>query len=291
MWPTSSATARPRSRRRSTSTPSTGPAWPRCGGSTRRFHPASIRQTRPKHPEHAGPARTPALTNRYVANTVEHHENGKQSHNPKVAGSNPAPATNASPRDRERSGGFAFVEAAGSMVPLPAFSPCSCGWLTLKRFAGRPAVSFTVVSVRPRQELDLQLEELRQLAARRGWAVISEYTDVISGTSTRPPGLGRLLADPHAPRIDVVAVWKLDRLGRSLVHLVQVIDELLGKGIHLVFAVERHMDSPTPQGRLLPNIFASVAEYERELIRERVRVGQARARAKGVRFGRRPRLV
>src|SRR5262245_11302648 len=142
-----------------------------------------------------------------------------------------------------------------------------------------------------RQELDLELEELRQLAARRGWAVVSEYTDVISGTTTRRPGLDRLLADAHAARIDVVAVWKLDRLGRSLVHMVQVIDELLGNGIHMVSATEPHMDSTTPQGRLLRNIFASVAEYERELIRERVRVGQARARAKGVRFGRRPRLV
>jgi DNA invertase Pin-like site-specific DNA recombinase len=125
-----------------------------------------------------------------------------------------------------------------------------------------------------RQELDLQLEELRQLAARRGWAVVSEYMDVISGTSTRRPGLDRLLADAHAARIDVVAVWKLERLGRSLVHLVQVIDELLGKGIHLVSATEPRMDSTTPQGRLLRNIFASVAEYERELIRARVRVGQ-----------------
>ena len=73
--------------------------------------------------------------------------------------------------------------------------------------------------------------------------------------------------------------------------MVQVIDELLGKGIHLVSATEPHMDSTTPQGRLLRNVFASVAEYERELIRKRVRAGQARARAKGVKFGRRPRLV
>src|SRR4029453_6014472 len=64
-----------------------------------------------------------------------------------------------------------------------------------------------------RQELDLQLEELRQLAARRGWAVVSEYTDVISGTSTRRPGLDRLLAGGHAGRIDVVAVWKLESAG------------------------------------------------------------------------------
>ena len=142
-----------------------------------------------------------------------------------------------------------------------------------------------------KQDLDPQLEELHRLAARRGWAVAGEYTDVISGASTRRQGLDRLLADAHAGRFDVVAVWKLDRLGRSLIHMVQIVDELLGKGIHVVSATEPHMDSTTPQGRLMRNILGSMAEYERELIRERVRAGQARARARGVRFGRRPRLV
>ncbi len=140
-----------------------------------------------------------------------------------------------------------------------------------------------------RQDLDLQLEELHRLAERRGWVVVGEYTDVISGATTRRPGLDRLLADAHAGRFDVVAVWKLDRLGRSLIHMVQVVDELLGKGIHVVSATEPHMDSTTPQGRLMRNILGSMAEYERELIRERVRAGQARA--KGVRFGRKPRVV
>jgi len=76
-----------------------------------------------------------------------------------------------------------------------------------------------------------------------------------------------------------------------LIHMIQVVDDLLAKGIHVVSATEPHLDSTTPQGRLLRNIFASVAEYERELIRERVRAGQARAKAKGVKFGRRPRQL
>ena len=142
-----------------------------------------------------------------------------------------------------------------------------------------------------KQGVDLQLEELRRFAARRGWAVADVYTDVISGTTTRRPGLDRLLTGAHAGEFEVIAVWKLDRLGRSLLHMVQVVDELLGKGIHVVSATEPHMDSTTPQGRLMRNIFASVAEYERGLIRERVRAGQARARAQGVRFGRKPRVV
>jgi DNA invertase Pin-like site-specific DNA recombinase len=142
-----------------------------------------------------------------------------------------------------------------------------------------------------KQDLDIQLDELHRLAAHRGWAVVGEYTDVISGATTRRPGLDRLLADAHAGRIDVVVVWKLDRLGRSLIHMIQVVDELLVKAIHVVSATEPHMDSTTSQGRLMRNIFASVAEYERELIRERVRAGEALARARGVRFGRRPRVV
>jgi len=142
-----------------------------------------------------------------------------------------------------------------------------------------------------RQDLDLQLEELRQFAPRRGWAVVGEYADITSGATTRRPGLDRLLQDAHRGRFDVLVIWKLDRLGRSLVHMVQTMEDLLDRGIGVVSATEAHMDSTTAQGRLLRNIFASVAEYERELIRERVRAGQARARAKGVRFGRKPRLV
>jgi len=142
-----------------------------------------------------------------------------------------------------------------------------------------------------KQAVDLQLEELHRLAARRGWLIAGVYEDVISGASTRRPSLDRLLADAHAGRFRLVAVWKLDRLGRSLIHMIQVVDDLLGKGVHVVSATEPHMDSTTPQGRLMRNIFASVAEYERELIRERVRAGQARARAQGVKFGRKPHLV
>jgi DNA invertase Pin-like site-specific DNA recombinase len=142
-----------------------------------------------------------------------------------------------------------------------------------------------------KQDLDLQLEELHRLAIRRGWAVASEYTDIISGASRRRHGLDRLLADGHSGRLAVVVVWKLDRLGRSLIHMVQVVDDLLGKGVHVVSATEPHMDSTTPQGRLMRNILGSMAEYERELIRERIRAGLERARAKGVRLGRRPRLV
>ncbi len=152
------------------------------------------------------------------------------------------------------------------------------------------AALYTRVST-DKQDVDLQVEELRRLAVRRGWEIVDEYADVISGAATKRPELDRLLAGAHAGRFDVVAVWKLDRLGRSLIHMVQVVDELLGKGVHVVSATEPHMDSTTPQGRLMRNILGSMAEYERELIRERVRAGLERAKARGVKLGRRPRVV
>ena len=136
------------------------------------------------------------------------------------------------------------------------------------------------------QDLEVQLQELREFAARREWTIVGAYADVISGAREQRPGLDRLLADAHGRKFDLLSLWKLDRLGRSLVHLVQVVDTLFSRGIDVVSATEPHLDSTTPQGRLLRNIFASVAEYERELIRERVRAGIRRAKAKGVRLGR-----
>lgn len=139
-----------------------------------------------------------------------------------------------------------------------------------------------------KQDLQLQFGELQDFARRRGWEVVATYEDVTSGAGTRRPGLDRLLTDAHGRRFDVLLLWKLDRLGRSLLHIVQVIDDILGKGIHVVSATEPHMDSTTAGGRLLRNIFASVAEYERELIKERICAGLRRARARGKRLGRPP---
>lgn len=140
-----------------------------------------------------------------------------------------------------------------------------------------------------RQDLDGQMADLRTEAARRGWDVATTYGDVISGVRARRPGLDRLLADAKTGAFQAVLVWRLDRLGRSLVHLVQVAQDLLALGVDVVSATEPHMDSTTAQGRLFRNLVATFAEYEREIIGTRVREGQARARAKGTRFGRPPR--
>jgi DNA invertase Pin-like site-specific DNA recombinase len=123
------------------------------------------------------------------------------------------------------------------------------------------------------------------------WAIVEEYSDVISGAAAKRPGLDRLMEDGRRRRFDIVLTWRLDRLGRSLVHLVRVVDELLGFGVAVVSTTEPHMDSTTPEWRLMRNIFASVAEYERELIRERVRASVRRSRARRRHWARPPEHV
>ncbi len=137
------------------------------------------------------------------------------------------------------------------------------------------------------QDPEVQLREIRTLAAARGWTISKEYVDAgISGASTSRPELSRMLADAHRGCFAGVLVWRLDRLGRSLRHLVTVVEDLLARGIEVISATDPHMDSTTPTGRLLRNIFASVAEYEREMIRERVVAGLRKAKASGKHVGR-----
>ena len=155
---------------------------------------------------------------------------------------------------------------------------------------GFPVALYARVST-TQQDPEVQLRELRTLAAARGWTISKEYVDAgISGASTSRPELSRMLANAHRGYFAGVLVWRLDRLGRSLRHLVTVVEDLLARGIDVISATEPHMDSTTPTGRLLRNIFASVAEYEREMIRERVVAGLRKAKASGKHIGR-PRVV
>ena len=151
---------------------------------------------------------------------------------------------------------------------------------------GFPVALYARVST-TQQDPEVQLRELRAPAAARGWTISKEYVDAgISGASTSRPELSRMLADAHRGYFAGVLVWRLDRLGRSLRHLVTVVEDLLARGIEVISATEPHMDSTTPTGRLLRNIFASVAEYEREMIRERVTAGLRKAKASGKHIGR-----
>ena len=142
------------------------------------------------------------------------------------------------------------------------------------------------VSTLNNQNPQLQLDELREYAQRRGWTVYSEYVDLgVSGSKDSRPELNRMLADAHARKVDAVLVWKLDRLGRSLKHLVTTIEDLEHYGVPFV-SLRDNLDLSTPAGRLMLHIIGAMAEFERELIRERVNAGIKSAQARGVRFGR-----
>jgi len=138
------------------------------------------------------------------------------------------------------------------------------------------------------QEPGNQVDELREYAARRGWVVHDVYVDRgVSGAKDRRPQLDALLEDARRRRIDVVLVWALDRLGRSLPHLVRTAEQLEAWGVDLV-ALTQPIDTTSPAGRLTFAVLGAVAQFERELLRERVAAGLRRARREGKRIGRPP---
>lgn len=140
------------------------------------------------------------------------------------------------------------------------------------------------------QSPEMQLRELREYSARRGWQVVGEYVDIgDSGSREKRPQLDRLMAHCRRRLVDVVVVYRYDRFARSLRQLVNALEEFRSLGIEFV-SLHEGVDTSTPNGRLVFGIFASIAEFERELIRDRVRSGIAAARAKGRKLGR-PRKV
>jgi DNA invertase Pin-like site-specific DNA recombinase len=137
----------------------------------------------------------------------------------------------------------------------------------------------------------MQLAELREYAARRGWVISSEYVDEgISGTTESRPQLNRLMTDAHRRNFDAVLVWKIDRFGRSLKHLVNALADLSAYGVAFV-SLRDNIDLSTASGRLMFQIIGAMAEFERSLIQERVRAGLRNARNKGKRLGRPPVVV
>jgi DNA invertase Pin-like site-specific DNA recombinase len=132
----------------------------------------------------------------------------------------------------------------------------------------------------------MQLREVREYCQRRGWMITSEHVDVgISGSKEKRPELDKLLADARRRRFDAVVVYRYDRFARSLRNLVNALEEFRSLGIEFV-SIHEGVDTSTPNGRLVFGIFASIAEFERELIRDRVKAGLRNARAKGKRLGR-----
>ena len=136
------------------------------------------------------------------------------------------------------------------------------------------------------QSVEVQLHGLRDYAGARGFDVVEEYLDHgISGARARRPGLDRLLAAARRRQIDAVLVWKLDRLGRNLRHLLTLLGELEELGVRFV-SLDDAVDTSTAAGRLFMQIRGAFAEYELAQIAERTRAGVAAARRNGKKFGR-----
>ena len=135
------------------------------------------------------------------------------------------------------------------------------------------------------QEPENQLRELRDYCGPRGWGA-TEYVDRgVSGAKDKRPALDQLVAAARRRKFDTLVVWRLDRLGRNLRHLILLLDELQALGVAFVSLAEG-IDATTPAGRLQLHVLAAIAEFERSRIQERVRAGLARVKAQGKRLGR-----
>jgi DNA invertase Pin-like site-specific DNA recombinase len=137
------------------------------------------------------------------------------------------------------------------------------------------------------QHPETQLHDLRQMAAQRGYQIVQEYTDKISGIKAKRPGLDQMMSDARRGRFDVVLVWACDRIARSTRHFLAVLDDLNRTGVEFV-SFRENIDTAGPLGRAIVIIIAAIAELERSLIVERVRAGMRRARLDGQRIGRTP---
>jgi putative DNA-invertase from lambdoid prophage Rac len=138
-----------------------------------------------------------------------------------------------------------------------------------------------------KQTTDSQAVELREYCSRRGWTNVKEYSDTSSGSKFSRLGLDALMRDVRRGRLHAIVVYQLDRLGRSLPHLAQLIGEMNAHRVALVVPQQGiDTSASNPASQLQLNILAAVAEFEREIIRERVNAGLKAARQKGKRLGR-----
>jgi len=137
------------------------------------------------------------------------------------------------------------------------------------------------------QHPETQLHDLRQMAVQRGYEIVQEYTDRISGVKARRPGLDQMMADARRGRFDAVLVWACDRIARSTRHFLEVLDDLNRLEVEFI-SFRENIDTSGPLGRAIVIIIGAIAELERSLIVERVRAGMRRARLEGQRIGRAP---
>jgi len=136
------------------------------------------------------------------------------------------------------------------------------------------------------QDPGLQLEALRRHAEQRGFEVVEEYVDAgISGAKEKRPALDRLVKDAWAGKFQAVLVWRFDRFARSVKHLMVALEKFRSLKIDFI-SLQEQFDTSTPIGQAMFTIIGVMAQLEREIIRERVMAGLARARERGVRLGR-----
>jgi DNA invertase Pin-like site-specific DNA recombinase len=154
----------------------------------------------------------------------------------------------------------------------------------------RVAIYARVSTANNGQDPTMQTRELQEYAERRGWTVAGEYVDIgVSGTKEKREALDRLMADAHSRRFDAVAVWRFDRMARSVSHLLRVLETFRALGIEFV-SLSEQIDTSTPVGKMVFTILGSVAEMERQMIVERVKAGLRNAKTKGRRLGR-PQII
>ena len=143
-----------------------------------------------------------------------------------------------------------------------------------------------------KQSQDSQLAELHEYCERRGWGAVTEFSDVVSGAKFTRRGLDEMMGLVRRGKLETIVCFKLDRLGRSLAHLAQIVGELNSHNVSLI-CTSRGIDTTddNPAGRLQLGVLMAVAEFERSIIRERVNAGLKAAKARGVKLGRKPTLM
>jgi DNA invertase Pin-like site-specific DNA recombinase len=148
------------------------------------------------------------------------------------------------------------------------------------------AAIYCRVSTTAAQSVEMQLRDLRQLAEQRGFEIAAEFCDEgVSGSRDTRPQLDRMLADARRGKFQAILIWRLDRLGRSLQHLVRLFEDFRAWNVALISFGEG-LDFSTSMGKLFYQLSGAFAEFERDCIRERVKAGLRNARARGRKLGR-----
>jgi DNA invertase Pin-like site-specific DNA recombinase len=152
---------------------------------------------------------------------------------------------------------------------------------------GRRAAIYCRVSTVD-QDCERQARDLREFAAQSGYEIVEVFQETASGANDNRPERAKVLALAQSRKINAILVTELSRWGRSTVDLIDTLRTLQAKNISLIAQTGLEFDLATPQGKLIATLMAGLAEFERDLIRERVKSGMAAARARGIKFGRRP---